>query len=535
MSKRLLLVEDDAIVGLATQRMLGATGFIVDVANSGERAVELALGEPGYDLVLMDINLGRGIDGTEAAERIIRERDVPILFLSSHTEPEVVERTERISSYGYVVKSSTPTVLVASIKMAFKLHAAKQSVIDAERTIQYERDNLEAIMAASPVGMIVIDQEMVVIRANAAAEQISGRPLSAMEGPRCGDFLGCVNRFAEPRVCGHTEHCAICTLNQHIITTLNERVTIAQQDAEFVVEHNGTRKTRVFRYSTAAVTITGEPAVLVTLEVVTAIRAEAERNRLLSTIADSDSNVVIITDADRKTVWMNEAGVRLTGYTLEDMLGQNPGELLQGENPDQDLKEKLSDALNAGNSIRTEILNYTKDGRAYWISMDIEPVRDEQGTVTHFVAIEHDVTERRIFEQRLISQDRRVQAIVDRTSDGIVILNRDGVVEYCNPAYERLTGYSATETVGRAPTAIFGLLHPEDANVIFENAYAALHRQVPGMIYRYRFLTGEGRYIWREDRVICFYDQDGKVEQSYVFARDISDLRPQAATFQTVL
>ncbi|TVQ96086.1 MAG: PAS domain S-box protein, partial [Spirochaetaceae bacterium] len=497
-------------------------------------AVEMALGEPGYDLVLMDINLGRGIDGTEAAERIVRERDVPILFLSSHTEPEVVEKTERISSYGYVVKSSTPTVLVASIKMAFKLHAAKQSVIDAERIIQHERDNLEAIMAASPVGIIVIDQELVVIRANAAAEQISRQPLSDMQDPRCGDFLGCVNRFVNPRVCGHTEHCAMCTLNKHIITTLNDRVTIAQQDAEFVVEHDGTREERLFRYSTAPVTINGDPSVLVTLEDVTSIRAAAERSRLLSTIADSESIVIFITDANRKTLWMNEAGVRLTGYPLEEMLGKNPGELLQGETPDLELKAQLTAALNAGDAIRTDILNYTKDGRAYWISMDIEPVRDEQGAVTHFVAIEYDVTERRIFEQKLISQDRRVQAIVDRTSDGIVILDRNGVVEYCNPAYERLTGYSAEEERGRAPTAIFALLHPDDVNFIFEHTYAALDQRAPGMIYRYRFLTGEGRYIWREDRVICFYDQDGALEQSYVFARDISDFHPTEASFRLV-
>ena len=84
--------------------------------------------DDSIDLVLMDINLGSGIDGTEAAEIILKSRDLPLIFLSSHREPEIVEKSEKASSYGYVVKSSTTTVLDASIKMAFKLFAAKEQI-----------------------------------------------------------------------------------------------------------------------------------------------------------------------------------------------------------------------------------------------------------------------------------------------------------------------------------------------------------------------------------------------------------------------
>lgn len=75
----------------------------------------------------MDIGLGPGLDGTEVAEIIFKNRDIPIVFLSSHTEPEIVAKTEKITSYGYVVKGSGNTVLDASIKMAFKLFDALKS------------------------------------------------------------------------------------------------------------------------------------------------------------------------------------------------------------------------------------------------------------------------------------------------------------------------------------------------------------------------------------------------------------------------
>ncbi len=135
--KTILLVEDEAIIALAEKTMLENHGFNVVSANSGEKAVEAANTMPGIDLVLMDIDLGKGIDGTQAATQILERHELPLVFLSSHTEPDVVEKTEGISSYGYIVKNSGETVLIASIKMAFKL-------FDAQQSIQRQRMDIEA-------------------------------------------------------------------------------------------------------------------------------------------------------------------------------------------------------------------------------------------------------------------------------------------------------------------------------------------------------------------------------------------------------
>lgn len=124
--KTILIVEDEALIALAQKRSLEKYGYRVLAVYTGEEAVDFAQKSSDIDLILMDIDLGQGIDGTEAAERILSEHDIPIVFLSSHTEPEVVEKTEKITSYGYVVKNSSITVLDASIKMAFKLFDANQ-------------------------------------------------------------------------------------------------------------------------------------------------------------------------------------------------------------------------------------------------------------------------------------------------------------------------------------------------------------------------------------------------------------------------
>jgi len=120
--KIILLVEDEIILAMAKKIELGKYGYKTVHALNGEKSLDiLEWGKERIDLILMDIDLGEGMDGIQTAQNILKKYDIPIVFLSSHEEKDIVEKTEKISSYGYVVKSSTMTVLDATIKMAFKL------------------------------------------------------------------------------------------------------------------------------------------------------------------------------------------------------------------------------------------------------------------------------------------------------------------------------------------------------------------------------------------------------------------------------
>jgi PAS domain S-box-containing protein len=117
-------------------------GYLVQHVHTGEKAVQAILGNTvHFDLILMDINLGSGMDGTQAAEQILNHKDIPVVFLSSHTEPEIVEKTEKITSYGYVVKNSGIVILNTSIKMAFKLFNANNKLLISQRQFQSAFDN----------------------------------------------------------------------------------------------------------------------------------------------------------------------------------------------------------------------------------------------------------------------------------------------------------------------------------------------------------------------------------------------------------
>jgi CheY-like chemotaxis protein len=124
--RTVLLVEDEAIVCISESKKLQDFGYTVVIAHSGKEAVELAQANSDIQLVLMDINLGEGIDGTEAAKQILSHRDIPIVFLTSHSEKEMVDKVKGITRYGYIIKNSGDFVLQSSIDMAFELFSLMQ-------------------------------------------------------------------------------------------------------------------------------------------------------------------------------------------------------------------------------------------------------------------------------------------------------------------------------------------------------------------------------------------------------------------------
>jgi PAS domain S-box-containing protein len=126
-AKTVLLVEDEALIAMNEAAMLKKHGYEVVTAYNAEQGVEIVR-RKSPDLILMDIDLGKGkMDGTEAAEIILKEKEVPIVFLTSHAEKEYVDRVKNITGYGYVLKNSGDFVLIESITMAFHLFQAHQT------------------------------------------------------------------------------------------------------------------------------------------------------------------------------------------------------------------------------------------------------------------------------------------------------------------------------------------------------------------------------------------------------------------------
>jgi CheY-like chemotaxis protein len=126
--KVILLVEDDIFIGVVEKKIINRLGYEVIIANSGEMAVEMALNNEKIDLILMDINLGQGIDGPEAAEEILRKKNIPIVFVAADSEKEYANKLKGIPCYGCVLKASGEFVLNSSIEIALELFREKKNL-----------------------------------------------------------------------------------------------------------------------------------------------------------------------------------------------------------------------------------------------------------------------------------------------------------------------------------------------------------------------------------------------------------------------
>ncbi|MDF2152867.1 ATP-binding protein [Vibrio sp. CAU 1672] len=130
-------------------------------------------------------------------------------------------------------------------------------------------------------------------------------------------------------------------------------------------------------------------------------RLLSEKVSLLAEVAEHARDVIIITDEKGKIVWVNRAFELLTEYTLDEVRGKIPGELLQGDETDQAVVEKLSQSIKDKTPVRVEIQNYTKSQRSYWVELELSPVLNDYGEVLRFIAVERDISERRAMEAQL--------------------------------------------------------------------------------------------------------------------------------------
>jgi PAS domain S-box-containing protein len=163
----ILLVEDDAIASMSQSMKLQDYGYKVVQVLNGHKAIEAVKdNNPVIDLILMDIDLGNKMDGTEAAKIILKDHNIPLLFLSNHTEREIVDKTEDITSYGYVVKDSGITVLDASIKMAFRLYESNKNLKNQrtendskkQKLVMYEK-RYRRLFETAKDGIIILDAD----------------------------------------------------------------------------------------------------------------------------------------------------------------------------------------------------------------------------------------------------------------------------------------------------------------------------------------------------------------------------------------
>lgn len=128
--------------------------------------------------------------------------------------------------------------------------------------------------------------------------------------------------------------------------------------------------------------------------------------QLFQSLIESTTDVVIVTDTNPledggpRIVYVNPAFEQLMGYPAEEVIGQSP-RMLNGPDTDKHTRNRIRKALREGKGIRTEILKYGKDGQTRWLDMNMVPLLNAKGVITHFACIERDLTRYKKIERQL--------------------------------------------------------------------------------------------------------------------------------------
>ncbi len=187
-------------------------------------------------------------------------------------------------------------------------------------------------------------------------------------------------------------------------------------------------------------------------------KAEEELRKLSRAVEHSPASVVI-TDLKGNIEYVNPMFTRITGYSREEALGQNPRILKSGELP-REAYVALWDAITHGREWHGELHNRRKDGTLFWEFASISPVVDANGRTTHFIAIKEDITARKGAEAALAKSELYYRSLIEHALDLTVVLAPDGTALFVSPSVERLLGIRAEDARGRN---VFDLIHRDDA------------------------------------------------------------------------
>lgn len=231
----------------------------------------------------------------------------------------------------------------------------------------------------------------------------------------------------------------------------------------------------------------------------------------LSQVASQTTNGVVITDVDGRVEWINEGYTRLTGYNFHQLQGQKPGELLQGQATDPQTVQQMRTALAQGKGFNVDVLNYTRDGKPYWVRIQCNPLSNAEGELQGFMAIESDVTREKEDAERVRDSERRLVSVIEGTHIGTWEWNVQTGETVFNQRWAEIVGYTLDELMPTTIQTWMDLAHPGD----LEQSGKLLEQHFAGELEFYdcvaRMRHKDGHWVWVHDRGrVVSWTADGK-------------------------
>jgi PAS domain S-box-containing protein len=250
------------------------------------------------------------------------------------------------------------------------------------------------------------------------------------------------------------------------------------------------------------------------------LKQAQEKNALLAIALENVADAIEITDDTAKYLYVNAAFERITGYTQQEVLGQTPAALFRSEKHSSDFYREMFETVSSGKIWNSLQVSKRKDGTFYDQEVTLSPILNAEGLFTHIVAVKRDITERLQSEAQLKEAERRWRTLLEYMKLVVVGLDRFGNVDYVNPFFLELSGYSQAEVLGKD---WFNNFLPQYQRAQVHKCFLDMLMQEFHPNYQNSILTKSG-----EERVIAWnntllHNPQGEIVGTMSIGEDITD------------
>ncbi len=335
-------------------------------------------------VLIFDVHY-RFIDANDAAIRLLQPLTSPsFLNLSSLQLGEIGEKLEDFKKAGERTKTYTLNCLIdcqnkwltLDFQLIFDTHQNRLGTVvlchditqyqETERSLKESEERLKTIIQGDINAILVLDRQGTVLFANSSAETLFGRPSAQL----LGEMLG---------------------------------LPIIENESTEIEVFNAEKGLRIAQLRNTLISWQNLSAYLVSINDITESKRTDEKLQILWRAVEQSPASIIITNIDGNIEYVNPKFEELTGYTAQEVIGQNP-RLLKSGNIAPEVYQFLWQTIISGNEWHGELCNRRKNGELFWEIASISPIYNYEGQITHFVGVKEDITERKLQEERLSYQ-----------------------------------------------------------------------------------------------------------------------------------
>ena len=415
--KKILIVEDERIIAEDIKVSLKKLDYeIIGIVTTGEEAIEKA-GKLKPDLILMDILLETAMDGIEAAERIQKDYDIPVIFLTAHADDKTLQKASSCDFYGYILKPFKDKELHATINMALNKHNMEMKIKESKEKYKIIFKNIQDVY-------FEIDISGIIREISYSIEGIIGFKREQLLGKSIFDFF----QTSQERFLYELK----------IENQINEfEVNLKDRDNNIIP---CSINAKLFRDEN------GRPEKIIgSLRNITKRKlAEEQAKRLAEewkVTFDSINDLVAIQDNDFNIVRVNKAVLDAFKKRPEEVIGKKCYEFFHNSNnplPNCPFKKAKEQGKAITDEFYVPVLNKT-------FEVSTSPIYDNEKNFIGVVHLAKDITEKKSIERTLLELKKAIETM----QLGVTITNIDGKIIYTNATEASMHGYTVEELIGK--------------------------------------------------------------------------------------